>query len=244
MVLFRGIKSLFGNYFMVSKALFLTGSVYKGSTKIFSKEKSNNNKNLLKLKYLFKYLNLKNKRVAANIQHNKIFSLRIKNFIFFRKNSNQKLKHKFKNFSEDKLYRLNLYENFINFIFKSGKKYIWEKIISEVFLTIKKNLKISQNIILLKIFLRLYSKIEIKKIKTRRKYVLVPVFISVKRRFYLALKWLLLAISKNKLKISLKEKLFLEIYKLIKNKSCESFKLLKLNNESVYLNRSNYHYRW
>ena len=142
------------------------------------------------------------------------------------------------------LNKLNLYKNFISFIFKSGKKHIWEKIISDIFLLIKKNLKISQNIILLKIFLRLYSKIEIKKIKTRKKIALVPVFISVRRRFFLALKWLLVSVNKNKLQISLKEKLFLEIFKLTNNKSCESLKQLELNNENVYLNRANFHYRW
>jgi ribosomal protein S7 len=219
-------------------------SVSQVSNKVLSKEKLNNTKNILKLKYLFKYLGLKNKKIIIKIRHNKIFSSRIKKFFILRKNSKQKFKHKFNSLSVNNLSKLNLYKNFISFIFRSGKKYIWEKIISDIFLLIKSNLKFSQNIILLKIFLRLYSKIEIKKIKTRRKTALVPVFISVRRRFFLALKWLLLAVNKNKLQISLKEKLFLEIFKLTKNKSCESLKQLELNNQNVYLNRANFHYRW
>ena len=229
---------------MVFKNFYFNSSINKSSSKILIKEKLNNNKNLLKLKYLFKYLGLKKKKNFVKIKHNKIFSIRIKKNFIMRNNSKQKFKQKFNFLSLNNLDKLNLYKIFVSFIFKSGKKYIWEKIISDIFLLIKKNLKFSQNIILLKIFLRLYSKIEIKKIKTRRKTALVPVFISVRRRFFLALKWLLFAVNKNKLQISLKEKLFLEIFKLIKNKSCESLKQLELNNQNVYLNRANFHYRW
>jgi ribosomal protein S7 len=229
---------------MIFKKNFLSLFICNISNKIFVKEKLNNNNNLLKLKYLNKYFGLKNKKVLVKIQHNKIFFLRVKKNIIIRKNSKQNYKQKISLVPDSSLKRLNLYGNFISFIFKSGKKYIWEKIISDIFLLAKKKIKISQNIILLKVFLRLYSKIEVKKIKTRRKVTLVPVFISVRRRFYLVLKWLLSAVNQNKLKISLKEKLFLEIYKVIKNKSCESVKLLKLNNQNVYLNRANFHFRW
>jgi ribosomal protein S7 len=229
---------------MILKNSSFNSSIKQVSNKVLSKEKLSNDKNLLKLKYLFKYLGLKKKKILVKIRHNKIFSLRVKKKFIIRKNSKQRFKRKFNSLSVNSLNKLNLYKNFISFIFKSGKKHIWEKIISDIFLLIKKNLKFSQNIILLKIFLRLYSKIEIKKIKTRRKTALVPVFISVRRRFFLALKWLLLAVNKNKLQISLKEKLFLEIFKLTKNKSCESLKQLELNNQNVYLNRANFHYRW
>jgi len=229
---------------MALKNSSFNSSIQKVSNKVFSKEKLNNAKNLLKLKYLFKYLDFQKKKIITEIRHNKIFSLRIQKNFIIRKNSNQRFKQKFNSLSVNNLTKLNLYKNFVSFIFKSGKKHIWEKIISDIFLLLKKFLKFSQNIILLKIFLRLYSKIEIKKIKTRRKTALVPVFISVRRRFFLSLKWLLLAVNKNKLQISLKEKLFLEIFKLTKNKSCESFKQLELNNQNVYLNRANFHYRW
>lgn len=213
----------------------------QASNKVLSKEKFNNNKNISKLKYLFKYLGLRKKKLLVKVRHNKIFLLKLKKKMLLRKNSSQKVKRKFNSLFVNKL---NLYKNFISFIFKSGKKHIWEKIISDIFLVIKKNLKISQNIILLKIFLRLYSKIEIKRIKTRKKIALVPVFISARRRFFLSLKWLLLAVNKNKLQIPLKEKLFLEIFKLVNNRPCESLKQLELNNENVYLNRANFHYRW
>lgn len=229
---------------MVIKKFFSNSAISQVSSKIFLVEKLSNEKNLLKLKYLFKYLGLKKKKVIVKVNHNKVFLLKTNLFFIIRKNSKQRFKQKLNFLPTNILSRLNLYKNFISFIFKSGKKYIWEKIISDIFLLIKKHLKFSQNLILLKIFLRLYSKIEIKKIKTRRKIVLVPVFISVRRRFFLALKWLFTAVNKNKLKISLKEKLFLEIFKLVKNKSCESLKQLELNNQNVYLNRANFHYRW
>lgn len=219
-------------------------SIQKVSSSIFLLNKFSKDKSLLRLKYLFKYLGLKKKKNIIKIRHNKIFVLKAKKQIVIRDNSNQRFKSKFKVLNQKNTNKLNLYKSFINFIFKSGKKYIWEKIISDIFLLFKKTLKFSQNTILLKVFLRLYTKIEIKKVKTRKKSVLVPVFISARRRFFLVLKWLLLAINKNKLQISLKEKLFLEVFKLVKNKSCESLKLLELNNQNVYLNRANFHYRW
>jgi ribosomal protein S7 len=212
---------------------------------ISSKDKLDHIKNILRLKYYFKVLNFKKKNIIyKNIGHNKLFFLRVKREFVIRQYSKQKFNTKFTLVLKKNVSSLNLYNNFVSFIFRSGKKHIWQKIFSDIFLLIKNSLKFSQNIILLKIFLRLYTKIEVKKVKSRRKTVLVPVFISVRRRFFLALKWLLLAVNKNKLQISLKEKLFLEIFKLVKNKSCESIKYLELNNQNVYLNRANFHYRW
>lgn len=212
---------------------------------ISSKDKLKHIKNILRLKYYFKLLNFKQFNIIYNtIRHNKIFSLQVKRDFVIRQHSKQKFNTKFKFLLTKNVSSLNLYKNFVSFIFRAGKKHIWQKIFSDIFLLIKNSLKFSQNIILLKIFLRLYTKIEVKKVKSRRKTVLVPVFISVRRRFFLALKWLVLAVNKNKLQISLKEKLFLEIFKLIKNKSCESIKYLEVNNQNVYLNRANFHYRW
>lgn len=229
---------------MTLKNSSVTGVTPQVSCKVLVNEKLKNDKNLLKLKYLLKYLGIKKKFFIIKIRHNKIFSVLIKNKMVIRKNSKQILNPKFNSLSAASINKLNLYKNFISFIFKAGKKHIWEKIIANIFLLIHKNLKISQNIILLKVFLRLYSKVEIKKIKTRKKTALVPVFVSMRRRFFLALKWLLFAVNTNKLQISLKEKLFLEIFKLIANKSCESVKQLEKNNETAYLNRANFHYRW
>ena len=223
----------------------LTPQVSTKISFISSKDKLDHIKNILRLRYYFKLLNFKkNYIIYKNIRHNKIISLRLKGEFVIRKNSQQKFNTKLKLLVIKNVSSVNLYKNFVSFIFRSGKKHIWQKIFSDIFLLIKNSLKFSQNIILLKIFLRLYTKIEVKKVKSRRKTVLVPVFISVRRRFFLALKWLLLAVNKNKLQISLKEKLFLEIFKLIKNKSCESIKYLEVNNQNVYLNRANFHYRW
>lgn len=223
----------------------LTPQVSTKISFISSKDKLDHIKNILRLRYYFKLLNFKkNYIIYKNIRHNKIISLRLKGEFVIRKNSQQRFNTKLKLLVTKNVSSVNLYKNFVSFIFRSGKKHIWQKIFSDIFLLIKNSLKFSQNIILLKIFLRLYTKIEIKKVKSRRKTVLVPVFISVRRRFFLALKWLLLAVNKNKLQISLKEKLFLEIFKLIKNKSCESIKYLEVNNQNVYLNRANFHYRW
>ena len=48
------------------------------SNKVLLKEKLNNDKNILKLKYLFKYLGFKKKKLIVKVRHNKIFLLKIK----------------------------------------------------------------------------------------------------------------------------------------------------------------------
>lgn len=202
-------------------------------------KKLHNKNNILNLKFIFKYLVFKNFLIVSKIKHNKLFFLPRLTAFVFRKNFNTSHMSSFKT-----LKILNLYKNFINFIFREGKKYIWDKIIAHIFILLKKTLKFSQNIILVKIFLRLHSKVEVKKVKTRNKIIFVPVFISIRRRFFLALKWLLIAVKKNKLQIPLKDKLFFEILKLVTEKSCYSLKQLELNNKNVYLFRSNFHYRW
>jgi ribosomal protein S7 len=198
-----------------------------------------NTKNISNVKQIFKYLLFKKSLSIYKIKHNKFFFLPKLTSSINRQN------FKISNLASFKALKvLNLYTNFINFIFRAGKKYIWDKIIAHIFILLKKTIKFSQNIILVKIFLRLHSKVEVKKVKTRKKVVFVPVFISIRRRFFLSLKWLLLAVKKNKLQIPLKDKLFFEILKLVTEKSCNSLKQLELNNKNVYLFRSNFHYRW
>ena len=133
----------------------LTPQVSTKISFISSKDKLDHIKNILRLRYYFKLLNFKkNYIIYKNIRHNKIISLRLKGEFVIRKNSQQKFNTKLKLLVIKNVSSVNLYKNFVSFIFRSGKKHIWQKIFSDIFLLIKNSLKFSQNIILLKIFLR------------------------------------------------------------------------------------------
>lgn len=243
---FKKLRSSFIKKVIAKHALKL--QITKGSRQNINLELSKFSKKVFKtifykksFSYLFYY---------TKIKHNKLLFLpRIASVVCrFNAIKISKLSKNLDSIKSIKIHKnlkfLNLYKNFINFIFRSGKKYIWDKTIAYIFLLLKKTIAFSQNIILLKIFLRLHTKVEVKKVKSRKKVLFVPVFISVRRRFFLALKWLLIAVKKNKLQISLKDKLFFEILKLVTDKSCTALKQLELNNNNVYLFRANFHYRW
>jgi ribosomal protein S7 len=223
----------------------------------FSKPKLKKNSKLLIspfiLKLRLKFYKLKvykfiKKQGDLIIKHNKIIlSKNYNSFIVVRKNSNflPKLYFQRKTFLKlNQFGYFNLYNKFINFIFKSGKKSFWENAFSDVFLKISKKLHYSRNFILLKIFLRLHTRVEVKKVKMRRRIYIIPTFINFKRRFFLGIKWLLDSIKKNKKKISLKEKLLTELLVLLKKKTSFGIKQLENNNLISYKNRSNMHFRW
>lgn len=212
--------------------------------------------NILNLKKRFffqNHLNILNKKKKLKlgrllkIRHNKFFVVQKQvNFSILRKNSKTLQTSQFNKqflFSLHLFNYFNLYKKFICLVFKSGKKLFWENTFSSVFYTLSKKLKYSRNFILLKIFLRLHTRVEIRKVRARRRVYLIPLFIKVKRRFFLALKWLLLSLKKKR-QLPLKEKLFSEILVLLKKKSCFAIKQLEENNLGVYANRANMHFRW
>lgn len=202
--------------------------------------------NTSKKKYLVRKKTLKLSNVLK-IHHNKFFLVQKPiSFSILRKSSKslqiyQSQKHFL--FSLNLFNYFNIYKKFICLVFRAGKKLFWENTFSSVFYTLSKKLNYSRNFILLKIFLRLHTRVEIRKVKARRRVYLIPLFIKVKRRFFLALKWLLLSLKK-KIQIPLKDKLFSEILILLKKKSCFALKQLEDNNLGVYANRANMHFRW
>jgi small subunit ribosomal protein S7 len=209
---------------------------------------STNNLALVRLKKIFKKFLVKKKLNLSQIKHNKIFIVKKKkNLIITRKNShflwNLNLKRQIYNHTHF-FECFNLYNKFISFVFKNGIKGVWEKNFSSIFFILRKKLNYSRSFILLKIFMRLHTKVELRTIKTRRRINLVPFFIKIKRRFFLALKWLLKSIKRNKMRVSLKEKLLLEILVIFQKKSCFSIQELKTNNLLAYKNRANSHFRW
>lgn len=210
-------------------------------------------KRLFKLKntlMLTSGLQLKKNFKFNSFKHNKIFLTRNgKLFSALRQKSksNQKYSCKYyksvSSYYEKNLFDyINLYTKFINLIFKEGKKSFWEKSFSSLFFLLKKKLNYSRNFILLKIFLRLHTKVEIRAIKSRKRVNLIPFFIKLKRRCFLSLKWLLESAKKKK--TSFQQNLLLEILFILKKKSCLSLNLLEENNLLSYKNRANMHFRW
>ena len=124
-----------------------------------------------------------------------------------------------------------------------GKKPLIESILSYAFLKLSKILNLSKNKILLLLFLRLYTKVEIRHIKIRRRIHIVPFLISMERQFFLAFKWLLSSIRENKERCSYQKKFIIEVTNIIKNKA-SSIIFLEKNNNLAYKNRSNSHFRW
>jgi ribosomal protein S7 len=94
------------------------------------------------------------------------------------------------------------------------------------------------------IFLKLNSYIEIKTIRIRKKIHFVPFPTNYKRRIYLVTKWLIHAALEDKRKLPFSQKLSLEIFNLIKNKSSKSLKSKENNFLKATTNRSNLHFRW
>ena len=85
----------------------------------------------------------------------------------------------------------NLYNKIINFFTKKGNKVKATKIVNEAFDKVSKETGLSFNSILSKLFSKLNSFVEVKKIRVRRGFHLVPFPISHKRSTYLIIKWLI-----------------------------------------------------
>lgn len=136
------------------------------------------------------------------------------------------------------------YNKFLGVLIKRGKKTKAKRILDLALLKISKQMRISSNLILYQVFFKLNTFVEIKKIKFKRGSHLVPFYISFSRRTFLALKWILQAVKKDKKKISNVVKLSIEFYKILKDLPCESLKLKTLNNSQAFINKSNTHFRW
>ena len=138
----------------------------------------------------------------------------------------------------------NLYNKIINFFTKKGNKVKATNLVNSAFDKISKSTGLSFNEILTKLYLKLNSFVEIKKIKVRRGFHFVPFPISHKRSTYLMIKWLLQAIKDDKRKVPVSDKLFLEINQTISSSSSKSLDIKNSNITQVLANRSNIHFRW
>lgn len=138
----------------------------------------------------------------------------------------------------------NLYNKFLGFLIKKGNKISARSILNTSFLTVSKKTGLPLHILLLKIFLKLNSFVEVKKVRVQRSSHLVPFSIRLKRRSYLIIKWLMQAVKEDSRKISMSEKLSSEILDTIKKIPSRSVKIRNFNISQALSNRSNIHYRW
>jgi ribosomal protein S7 len=175
------------------------------------------------------------------------------NFYLLSKNFNYKLKKKinslYSTFSlffdkyKKKIF-FDLYLKFFSFIFKVGKKFFWENAFSLIFSNLTLNLGYSKITLLSKIFIRLFTYVELKRVKSRKRISFIPFFIKIKRSLFLALKWIFLSSIQNKSKISFQNKLYIELMQILTLKSCSSLNKLEENNINSFKNRANIHFRW
>lgn len=138
----------------------------------------------------------------------------------------------------------NLYNKIINFITKKGNKVQANKIVNTAFDVVSKETGLSFNTILSKLFFKLNSFVEVKRVKIRRGFHLVPFPISPKRSTYLIIKWLLQAVKEDKRRVPLSEKLSSEIILTITSSNSKSLSIKTTNISQVLANRSNIHFRW
>jgi len=138
----------------------------------------------------------------------------------------------------------NLYNKFLGFIIKKGNKIGAKSVLNNAFLAVSKKTGLPLHVILLKLFLKLNSFVEVRRVRVQRSSHLVPFSIRLKRRSYLIIKWLMQAVKEDTRKVSMAEKLFFEIFSTLKSSPSKSIKIRNLNISQALLNRSNIHYRW
>lgn len=138
----------------------------------------------------------------------------------------------------------SVYDNFLGFLTKDGKKKKAKGIVDTAFLKISKELKVPVHLILIRIFLKLNCFVETKKIRIKRSTHIVPFSITFKRKYYLVIKWIMESVIDDERKLSTSEKLYFELANILKNKSCKTILKKDLNISQALSNRSNIHYRW
>lgn len=138
----------------------------------------------------------------------------------------------------------NFYTTFLGFLIKKGGTHKAKKVLDNTFLAVTQKIKYSKCASLIKLFRSLNSFVEVKKVRVRRRFVLVPFPINLKRRSYLIVKWIMQTVQKDKKKSSFSKKLAKEIISVLKNTFSKTKKLRRLNFSQALANRSNTHFRW
>jgi small subunit ribosomal protein S7 len=136
-----------------------------------------------------------------------------------------------------------LYKKLIGLIMKNGKKTLAIKIVNSALKQVKKQSKFPLNYILYKVFRSLKTSIEIRKIKIRRSFHLVPFPVKKERKTFLASKWIIASFKKIKNKKTF-EKLATVLNNILKKKKVLALSIKKFHIRKSLENRSNMHFRW
>lgn len=138
----------------------------------------------------------------------------------------------------------SLYFSVLGKIFSFGKKTKWNSSLLSIFELLSFTFNYTIVFLISKIFIRLYTSVELKKVLSRKRVTFIPFFIKIKRSAFLALKWIFLAALKNINITSFKNKLYLELIQILSLNSSFALQKLEENNENSFKNRANMHYRW
>ena len=142
--------------------------------------------------------------------------------------------------------KIQLYLKLTNCFIKNGNLNFSKNLIVWVLLKIFHKIKLSPYKSIVLLFFNLNSFIEVRQILRKSRKHFVPFALTVNRRIFFCLKWLKLALQNDNRKISLQEKLVFELLNLFLNcKKSKSLYLKKsLNDNKIFLYRSNVHFRW
>ena len=138
----------------------------------------------------------------------------------------------------------SLYNKFWGFLVRKGNKVQAKIILDYAFFKVYRKTRYSREQALVKLFTKLNSFVEVKKVRVRRKFVLVPFPIRLRRRYYLVVKWIMQSVKNGNKKISLSERLTKEIINVLTKTKSKSKSLRQSNFSKALANKSNTHYRW
>jgi len=132
----------------------------------------------------------------------------------------------------------------LQFFLKKGNLKTAEENVKLLFETLFLKTGLGDYSIISKIYKTLYINFEIKNIKRRKNFHIVPMPIRKKRRFFIITKWIFQTISGDKQRKSIVYKLSTEILKYLENQPSESLVKKNLSQITALQNRSNIHFRW
>lgn len=140
----------------------------------------------------------------------------------------------------------NFYNTFLGLLIKKGNLVSAKILLDHAFTTVLKTIEIPFNLIIFKIILLLNTFVEVKQIKKYKKFNYhVPFPITLKRKLYLSVKWIVDSALEDKRKLPFFEKISHEIVLLLTNKSIsKSYKKKHKNLDLAMANKSNVHFRW
>jgi len=152
--------------------------------------------------------------------------------------------------------KINLYKRILGVLIKKGKRGVASQILRLALKDAAPLVKLHPKVLLLRVFIKLSTFIEVKLVKIKRREHLVPFTTGTTRRLFLVAKWLYKAVLSNKSKIPSYKKLSKEMQLILsrdknfnENKSdftyaSHALELKRKNDKSALSVRSNLHFRW